>query len=92
MTPGLPLRNEEPEAHQNWQKIFRSMVQAQGSAANWYIGITWAHRTRWRNDLVVKRQVHSFGQIVDLMRLWALFESRGKEEIAGFSEGIIGKN
>jgi hypothetical protein len=74
------------------RKIFSSRIQAQGSAANWYGGITWAHRTRWRNYLVVKRQVHSFGQIVDLMRLWALFKSRGKEEIAGFSEGIIGKN
>jgi hypothetical protein len=74
------------------RNFYLSMVKAQGSAANWYIGITWAHRTRWRNYLVVKRQVHSFGQIVDLMRLWALFKSRGKEEIAGFSEGIIGKN
>jgi len=60
------------------------MVQAQGSAANWYIGITWAHRTRWRNDSVVKWQYQSFGRVVDLMRLWALFKSRGKQEIAGF--------
>ena len=67
------------------------MVQAQGSAANWYIGITWSHRTRWRNYLVVKRQVHSFGKIVDLMRLWALLKSRGKEEIAGFYGGKIEK-
>jgi hypothetical protein len=67
------------------------MVQAQGSAANWYKGITWAHRTRWRNYLVVKRQIHTFGQIVDLMRLWALLKSRGKEEIAGFHGGIKGK-
>ena len=65
------------------RKSFSSR-NAQGGAANWYLGITWAHRSRWRHSSVVKRQFNSFGRIMDPFRLWALFKSRGKQEIAGF--------
>ena len=73
------------------KKILRSSVIAQGGATNWYSGIAWAHRTRWRSYSLGKRQTHAFGRIMDPFRLWALFKSRGKHEIAGFHGGIKGK-
>jgi len=74
-----------------FKKILCSSVIAQGGATNWYIGIAWAFRTRWRYHSAAKRQFQSFGRIVDPLRLWALFKSRGKQEIAGFHGRIFGK-
>ncbi len=74
-----------------FKKILCSSVIAQGGATNWYVGIAWAHRSKWKYYLVVRRQIQSLGQIVDPFRLWALFKSRGKQEIAGFHGRIFGK-
>jgi hypothetical protein len=69
------------------KKILRSSVIAQGGATNWYVGIAWAFRTRWRHHSAAERQFQSFGQIVDLLRLWALLKSRGKKRSLVFAEG-----
>ncbi len=66
-------------------------IKEQGGFITWYVGIAWAHRSKWKYYLVVRRQIQSLGQIVDPFRLWALLKSRGKRGSLVFMEGYSEK-
>jgi len=55
----------------------RAAAKAFGGPINWYVGIGWATRTRWRR-ISAEKAFHASTGFPDLIRLWALLKSRVK--------------